>query len=449
MSFYLGDSLEIRDKISYRKSMVDHISHLKTLQWQKLPDFWIAKNNTIWNRVQKSKFVLSELECKTIDQFFSLKKFSHNITNNKIHENNHIPVDRKKIFSLSILLKQWRLGAQVIYDEIYNLECKRIDLEKLKLIEQYLPTTYEDEKLKSENYNLSDLSDAELFYVIIVQIKEYRIRIRGMIFFEEFKPTYYDTLNKIYDLVNVYESLIESTVLIHTFAIILECGNRMNKGHPRGLAYGFLIDSIQIIADTKSNEPGIKILNIVVKFLFQHNLWNDMSSLIDKFSQIKIINSKEMIKEIASLKSYYSLLKNHIEYSPIEVFQAFKPLIDSTNDQIEFIDKLEKALEEKSKDLMSYFCVEPKLGNIENLIHSISYLFSQIKTAFKQNDLLEKQEIVKFYRFNSFFSSIDRLNRSTDERISCLSDNTRGKKSLFTKFKSQLNSSIKKNTNKS
>ncbi|EGG16095.1 actin binding protein [Cavenderia fasciculata] len=229
---------------------------LKSYQWAKLRTRNIT--NTFWTKVDFGRFN-DVLPYEHIETLFAAAIFEKKEKEKKTSE--ITVIDPKRAQNVGILLSRFKnVSPQVVHDAIFNLDDKVLDLETINQLIKYIPSKEEFDAISAFKTSQQDkapeeklkLGQAEQFFDLISDIPRLSQRIQALHYKLNFPEKLYQAKPDI-RIFNQAMNELQNENLFRIMEIILAVGNFINHGTNRGNASGYKIDSINKLADTKSN----------------------------------------------------------------------------------------------------------------------------------------------------------------------------------------------------
>uniref|UniRef100_A0A3B5A1D9 FH2 domain-containing protein n=1 Tax=Stegastes partitus TaxID=144197 RepID=A0A3B5A1D9_9TELE len=143
---------------------------------------------------------------------------------------------------------------------------KALSLDFLELLERFIPTEYETKLIhgyECDGRNLDELSEEDRFMVRFSKIPRLSQRISTLTFMGNFPESVQLIQPQLNAIIAASMSLKSSSKLKKILEIILAFGNYMNSSK-RGAAYGFRLQSLDLLLDTKSTDRRQTLLHFIV-----------------------------------------------------------------------------------------------------------------------------------------------------------------------------------------
>jgi hypothetical protein len=169
------------------------------------------------------------------------------------------------------MLKAIKMDAKLIKKAINDVDTETLPRHILGELLKFIPTDEELNALKAvDAADIKNLAFAEYFMYEISEIDKYGDKLAALYFKTSYGEYEDDADALIAWLQSASDDVMNSKKFKEILKIILALGNYMNAGQ-RGGAYGFKLNSILKMMDTKSSVVGRK-----------HTLLHHLVDLIDK-----------------------------------------------------------------------------------------------------------------------------------------------------------------------
>jgi len=384
--------------------------NLKALNWVKLDNAMISK--TIWKDLDEKDIDKGfdndwKLEFETI---FASKTVGGTKTakDQTIQAPKKVEItflDGKRSQNCNIMLKHIKLNpiekiVQIIYECDESVLTKDLILE----LQKFIPTNDEINMIKENIANKEQMAPAERYLTECSTINFYEDRLKALYTKYFFDEWYDDASSMVTSLKGATNDIKNSKKVKELLNIILLLGNHLNTGR-RGNAYGFKLESILKLIDTKANMENRKytLLHYLVdlvqkKFPELLNLHEELLN-IEEGSKITIPDIRQVLTSIrCGLKDVETALNKIEKAKELKKEEPpfpdkFPPMIqDFYKEAKEHFDKLNKQLddvEQNYKDLCSQFGEDPSKMSPEEFFGIFKNFWNQFQQAKKENEVYE------------------------------------------------------------
>lgn len=371
---------------------------MKSFNWSKLNKV----NGTIWEDIDDLK-VFKTLDLEEFQRTFSAYQRPTKDTEDeqaavkKVKELSVI--DGRRAQNCNILLSRLKLTNEEIRHAILTMD-EQEDLPKdmLEQLLKFVPEKSDVELLEEHKNDLERMARADRFLYDMSRINHYQQRLQSLYFKKKFAERLEEVRPKIKALSFASREVTKSGSLRHLLEIVLAFGNYMNKGQ-RGNAYGFKINSLNKIADTKSSmDRSITLLHYLITVLEQrYPKVMKFSEELDNVPGAAKVNMTELEKEIGNLRSGLKLVEAELQYQQAQSSQG--PL-------------------DKFIPVVSQFITVAtfSFSEVEELLNEAKELFAKALRHFGE-DSSNMQPDEFFGIFDSFMTSFSDAKRDNDNMI--------------------------------
>ncbi|XP_069762820.1 formin-like protein 3 isoform X1 [Narcine bancroftii] len=306
----------------------------------RLPVFnWMALkpnqiNGTVFTEIDDEK-ILEELDLDEFEDLFKTKAQGPTIeiscqksksAQKALSKVTLLEANRAK--NLAITLRKAGKTTEEICRAIQMYDLKTLPLDFVECLNRFLPLENEVKLLKQyekERKPLDDLSNEDRFMMHFSKIERLSQRMTIMTFVGNF-PESIQMLNpQMNAIIAASASIKTSQKLKGMLEIILALGNYMNSSK-RGAVYGFKLQSLDLLSDTKSTDRKMTLLHyiaIIVKRKYSNiaTFWNDLH-YIEKAAAVSLENvlldvkemghNMELVKRESSMHEHNVVLKDFL-----------------------------------------------------------------------------------------------------------------------------------------
>jgi len=186
------------------------------------------------------------------------------------------------------------------------------------------------------------------------------------------------------------KEIAESKKILKLFEVVLEVGNFLNESTPRGGVFGFKLNSLIKMADTKSTDNTATLVQYIVKILEKQapaliNFQDELPSL----EAATKISLQSLQGDMNSLNKDFTAVKNSLETVFKDQKDRFVELmsqfISKAQSDIETMLMNFKIMEDKYKDACNYFGEDSKTMQPEELFGIVWTFVGLVRDAVKAN----------------------------------------------------------------
>nr|XP_029712129.1 formin-like protein isoform X2 [Aedes albopictus] len=268
-------------------------------------------------------------------------------------------LEHTRLRNIAISRRKLEMPVDIVIKAINNLDLKQLSLENVELLQKMVPTDQEQKMYKEyviEKKDLNLLSEEDKFMLQLTKVE----RISSKLSIMNYIGNFFDSLHlinpQIYAIISASSSIKSSKKFRSVLEVILAFGNYLNSSK-RGPAYGFKLQSLDTLLDTKSNDKRMSLMHYIVATVRQKfpELMNFDSELfcIDKAAQVSleilISDVNELEKGMESVRKEADLrgkgTQNHV----------LRDFLNNSEEKLKKIRTDCKTAQDSFKECIEYF----------------------------------------------------------------------------------------------
>ncbi|KFQ98976.1 Inverted formin-2, partial [Nipponia nippon] len=372
-----------------RKTVKTPTLRMKKLNWQKLPSNVVRESHSMWASVSSSSEETIEPNYTSIEQLFCFPQPTpkeKTAAPVKAEPKEITFLDSKKSLNLNIFLKQFKCSNEEVAAMVQNGDRTKFDVEVLKQLLKLLPEKHEMENLKAFKEEKSKLANADQFYLLLLQIPSYQLRIECMLICEETTVVLDMIQPKAEAIRRACEDLLNSHRLPLFCQLILKVGNFLNYGSHTGDADGFKISTLLKLTETKANQTRITLLHHILEEV--ENSHTDLLELpkdLEYVSKAAGINLDIIRTESSTNLKKLLELQRKVLSSNDDVKQQYEKPIQDSIDASRKLEEEFETIERKREELANYLCEDPSKLSLEDIFSTMKTFRDLFIRALKEN----------------------------------------------------------------
>ncbi|XP_065141775.1 formin-like protein 3 isoform X4 [Paramisgurnus dabryanus] len=370
----------------------------------RLPVFnWTALkpnqiNGTVFSEID-DEHVLEELELEKFEELFKTKAQGPVVdlpcTKSKVSQkamNKVQLLDANRSKNLAITLRKANKTTEEICRAIQTFDLKALPVDFVECLMRFLPTEAESKLMRQyekERRPLDQLAEEDRFMLLFSKIERLTQRMSIITFVGNFSDNVNMLTPQLNAIIAASASVKSSPKLKRILEIILALGNYMNSSK-RGSVYGFKLQSLDLLLDTKSTDRKMTLLHyiaLVVKEKYPElaTFYNELH-FVDKAAAVSLEN---VLLDVKELGKGMELVRRECSLHDHAVLKGF---VQTSDTQLDKLQKDAKTAEEAFNNVVLYFGESPKTTPPSVFFPVFVRFLKAYKEAVEENEQRKKQE---------------------------------------------------------
>uniref|UniRef100_H3DGD5 Formin like 2 n=1 Tax=Tetraodon nigroviridis TaxID=99883 RepID=H3DGD5_TETNG len=339
----------------------------------RMPVFnWVALkpnqiNGTVFNEIDDER-ILEDLNVDEFEEMFKTKAQGPTIdlSTSKQKMSQKVPnkvtlLDSNRAKNLAITLRKVGKTPEEICRAIQIFDLRTLPVDFVECLMRFQPTENEVKTLRQfekERKPLESLTDEDRFMMQFSKIERLMQKMTIMAFIGNFCESVQMLTPQLHAVIAASVSIKSSQKLKKILEIILALGNYMNSSK-RGAVYGFKLQSLDLLLDTKSTDRKLTLLhyiaNVVKEKYAQVSLFYNELHYVEKAAAVSLENvlldvkelnrGMELTKREYSMHGHNTMLKEFIGHNESKL----KKLQDDAKIAQDAFDEVVKFFGENAK----------------------------------------------------------------------------------------------------
>uniref|UniRef100_UPI00358FCA35 protein diaphanous homolog 2-like isoform X2 n=1 Tax=Myxine glutinosa TaxID=7769 RepID=UPI00358FCA35 len=370
---------------------------MKRINWVKIPPNKMAAN-CFWVGVKEEQLEKPELFANLTLNFAQAKGKKDDEADGKKASVQRRKVKELKILdgktaqNLSIFLGSFRICFDEIKEIIVSLDEERTSEVMVQSLLQQLPEQEQMDSLAQLRSDYDNLSEPEQFGIVLSSIRRLRPRLSCILFRLQFQEQAGTMRPAISTATTACEEVQRSKSLHKILTLALLIGNFMNAGSRHGQAFGFQLEILSKLRDTKSMDHSLTLLHMLVSMCEKH--YTDCLRMPEEIAHVEgaaKVSADNLKKSLVVMERQIQQVENEIKVSPApdgsndKFVGKMTDFLKTARDTYSRLDILQKNLVHKYKELTTYFAIDPSKVEMEELFGSLSEFRCSFQQAVNEN----------------------------------------------------------------
>ncbi|KAG8446966.1 hypothetical protein GDO86_014418 [Hymenochirus boettgeri] len=371
---------------------------MQVLNWVALKPTQI--NGTIFTKLNDEK-VLQELDMSEFEEQFKTKAqgpgnstFSMKVkaAQNQSHKVSLIDSNRAK--NLAITLRKGGLSPEAIATSIQKYDMQALNLDFLELLARFLPTDWERQQIAKyirDQKPLNDLTAEDRFMVHLCSIPRLAERVNTMTFMANFPDMVTRLTPQLNSLIAASISIKSSDKLKGILELVLAFGNYMNSSK-RGAAYGFRLQSLDVLLETKSTDRKQTLLHFMIRVI--NEKYADLATFHSDLHFLDKAGSVSLDAVLGDIRSMQSGMEQaQKEFTKQDDCLILKDFLKSNMDIMGRLSADAKTAQESYDAAVGYFGENSKTTPPSSFFPIFVRFIRAYKQAEQDLEMWKKQEV--------------------------------------------------------
>ncbi|XP_012874150.1 PREDICTED: formin-like protein 3 [Dipodomys ordii] len=296
--------------------------------------------------------------------------------------------------NLAITLRKAGRSAEEICRAIHTFDLQTLPVDFVECLMRFLPTEAEVKLLRQyerERQPLEELAAEDRFMLLFSKVERLTQRMAGMAFLGNFQDNLQMLTPQLNAIIAASASVKSSQKLKQMLEIILALGNYMNSSK-RGAVYGFKLQSLDLLLDTKSTDRKMTLLHFIAltvkeKYPDLANFWHELH-FVEKAAAVSLEN---VLLDVKELGRGMELIRRECSLHDNSVLRSF---LNTNEGKLDKLQRDAKTAEEAYNAVVRYFGESPKTTPPSVFFPVFVRFIRSYKEAEQENEARKKQEEV-------------------------------------------------------
>ncbi|XP_076360922.1 formin-like protein isoform X2 [Tachypleus tridentatus] len=305
-------------------------------------------------------------------------------------------LEHNRLRNVAISHRKLELSCEVVVRAINALDLKTLTQEYVEILLRMVPNEKEVKayrEYEKQKKPVDDLTDEDKFLLSLSKVERLSQKLNIMSYIASFDENIQLIMPQVHSIITASRSIKNSNKIRKLLEIILAFGNYMN-GERRGPAYGFKLQSLDSLGDTRSANRKISLLHYIVDIVQYHfpdaaNLESELR-FVEKAAGASLEN---ILTDVNELEKGMELCKKELSLrGDAKDASILREFFTSNEEKLKKLKANTKTAQEAYTDCVEYFG-ESARTIASNTFFSMFVRFSKaIKQAEQENEQRKKQE---------------------------------------------------------
>ncbi|KAJ7390170.1 hypothetical protein OS493_026677 [Desmophyllum pertusum] len=297
-------------------------------------------------------------------------------------------IEPKRARNLVIARRRIQHSTETIGSFIDQCDLVELPPEHAELLLKFVPTKEELAGLARHANQYAKLAEAEQFLFEIAKVERYEAKLSVMAFIGVFDELMRTVMPQVDAVLRAATSIVNSGKLKKLFKIILIYGNYMNSSR-RGLAYGFKLESLGKLEDTRSTDRKQTFLSYIADIV--QRKFPELSDFSEELylDGATTVSTQTLAADVQGLRKGLDLTKTERDKQP-DNFIIFT-FYNAAFKKVQRITERYRKMEEVYAQVCTLFGENPRVAEPSDFFKSFIDFTANFKKAERDLEGLKRQ----------------------------------------------------------
>ncbi|XP_076674826.1 formin-like protein isoform X1 [Andrena cerasifolii] len=305
-------------------------------------------------------------------------------------------LEHTRLRNIAISRRKMEMPVEKVISAVNALDLKVLSLENVELLQRMVPTdqeikAYREYIIEKKNVNL--LTEEDKFLMQLGKVERISTKLSIMNYIGNFFDNLHLITPQIHAVISASSTVKSSKKLRAVLEIILAFGNYLNSSK-RGPAYGFKLQSLDTLLDTKSTDKRMCLLHYIVatirvKFPELINFESELM-YIDKAATVSLEN---ITTDVHELEKGMDLVRKEFELRGKEKHNTvLRDFLNNSEEKLRRLKSDARAAGEAFRECVEFFGESPRQVDANTFFSLLVRFARAFKAADQENEQRRRLE---------------------------------------------------------
>ena len=305
-------------------------------------------------------------------------------------------LEHTRLRNIAISRRKMEMPVEKVISAVNALDLKVLSLENVELLQRMVPTdqeikAYREYIIEKKNVNL--LTEEDKFLMQLGKVERISTKLSIMNYIGNFFDNLHLITPQIHAVISASSTVKSSKKLRAVLEIILAFGNYLNSSK-RGPAYGFKLQSLDTLLDTKSTDKRMCLLHYIVatirvKFPELINFESELM-YIDKAATVSLEN---ITTDVHELEKGMDLVRKEFELRGKEKHNTvLRDFLNNSEEKLRRLKSDARAAGDAFRECVEFFGESPRQVDANTFFSLLVRFARAFKAADQENEQRRRLE---------------------------------------------------------
>ncbi|XP_018568312.1 formin-like protein CG32138 isoform X1 [Anoplophora glabripennis] len=306
-------------------------------------------------------------------------------------------LEHTRLRNIAISRRKLEMTPDKVINAINMLDLKQLSLENVELLQRMVPSeqeskTYREYIIEKKNVNL--LTEEDKFLLQLTKVERISAKLSIMSYIGNFFDNLHLVTPQVHAIISGSNSVKNSRKLRSVLEIILAFGNYLNSSK-RGPAYGFKLQSLDTLLDTKSTDKRLCLLHYIVATIRQKfpELLN-FDAELHYIEKAAVVSLENINTDVTELEKGMEAVRKEAEIRGRGSHSlVVRDFLANAEDKLRRLKSDSKMAQEAFRECVEYFAESPRTTDANTFFSLLVRFVKAFKTADQENEQRRRLEL--------------------------------------------------------
>ncbi|KRT86828.1 hypothetical protein AMK59_639, partial [Oryctes borbonicus] len=329
-------------------------------------------------------------------------------------------LEHTRLRNIAISRRKLDMPIEKVINAITTLDLKQLHLENVELLQRMVPTDLETKSYREyiiEKKNVNLLAEEDKFLLQLTKVERLPVKLSVMSYIGNFFDNLHLITPQIHAIISASSSVKNSKKLKSVLEIILAFGNYLNSSK-RGPAYGFKLQSLDTLLDTKSTDKKMCLLHYIVATIRQKfpELINFDSDLL-YIEKAAVVSLENIITDVQELEKGMDAVRKEADIrgkgSQSLVLRDF---LANAEDKLKKLKSDVKTAQDTFRECVEYFAESPRTTDANSFFSLLVRFTKSFKVTDQENEQRRRLELAAMNANNKTNEDVLKKNKLNQKK---------------------------------
>ncbi|CAG9819201.1 unnamed protein product [Phaedon cochleariae] len=329
-------------------------------------------------------------------------------------------LEHTRLRNIAISRRKLEMAPDKVINAINMLDLKQLSLENVELLQRMVPTEQESKAYREyiiEKKNVNLLTEEDKFLLQLTKVERISAKLSIMSYIGNFFDSLHLVTPQVHAIISGSNSVKNSKKLRSVLEVVLAFGNYLNSSK-RGPAYGFKLQSLDTLLDTKSTDKRLCLLHYIVATIRQKfpELLNFDSELhyIDKAAVVSLENINT---DVSELEKGMEAVRKEAEIRGRGAHAlVLRDFLQNAEDKLRRLRADAKMAQEAFRECVEFFAESPRTTDANAFFSLLVRFVKAFKTSDQENEQRRRLELAALNANNKNKEDVAKKNKINQKK---------------------------------